>query len=376
MANFIMEIQGQTTLTFEITPKFFPRLALTWKRDGKEVAAQDSVPVHGWFSDDDPDLDTKIRQLHDLAQNGAPMVFIFKTDTGDERYRFERGHIFDLEEVDSDGSRVNHVEFRFTIREERGVTFPNLVDVNHEDIETQTVDADGGIRNIFRRTVSATGEFGNTVPARAFVESLIPNFANLTRKEIRTVFFDGVVTGTFEFDLSAEEANRGGVRRWRETAKRRPGVENVAWFRTAGAPFPIRGGTGQSSVQVTGRIEVYDPNSITPVSELVDFIKNQITADTGPFLIEPEFGAANPIEFAADDPALVTVFDFEYSFTLEFGETPPSVLGPAPDTRQGLTFAAENVPAGSPGGGGGLIQVSSDFSGIGGGGAAVLPPQG
>ncbi len=337
--NYTMEIADSLgTFTFPITPKFFPSLSFSWKRDGKEVAVTDTVPVEGWFSDVDQDaLLVNWNRLRAISQSGAPTVFVFKKDTsGTEIYRFNKGHIQNLETIEEGGGFVNHINFKFLIQEERGVTFPELVNVNREDSTGEEVDEDGSVKTIFRRVVSATGENGNLVPARAFVLALEPSLARRTRKEIKETHFDGTVTGIWEFDTTNEEnPELDGIKIWRERSSRSPGQRSSSWYLTQDAPVLLRGGVMPTKVSVNGHIEAYDEAILPDAIELTVFIAAQLIGDslTDLVLDSPDFGAPYPIEFSAENPSEPILFGQDYSFEYTFGEADPSITTRGPTVR-------------------------------------------
>lgn len=321
--NFILQIgYAGGTLTFPITPKFFPNLSFNWKRDGKEVSVVDTVPVHGWFSE--VDQDTNIAQwniLKAIAHNGNFVSMTFKKAGGTVVYTYANATIENLRAPDSDAGFVNHVEFEFSIREERGVTYPGLVNVEHEDEEITETDKDGKVTKKFRRRVLATGVRGNTSNARDFVVALKPTFAHLIRESIRTVNFDGDVEGVWEFDNS--DTITGDIRRWKETVVYMPGVRANNWYKTSGIPVLIQGGFSESLLQVSGEIERYDDN-FPSGAELVDHFKGSVGASTEVVLADrPQIGGPIVIEWDADDPSEAHVWQLTYSYTLAFGESNP-----------------------------------------------------
>src|SRR5258706_7592344 len=80
--NYFLDISyGAGTLTFPITPEFFPDLDFVWKRDGSEVAVVDKVPVHGWFDRNSQDeIWTDWGILRAIAHNGTPVSVVFKKE--------------------------------------------------------------------------------------------------------------------------------------------------------------------------------------------------------------------------------------------------------------------------------------------------------
>src|SRR3990172_883736 len=141
-----MDITGTSgTLTFDITPEFFPTLKSNWFREGTEVSVVDTVPVHGWISDDsDVVVRSRGNSLRNVVLNKVPVVFKFRDDAGNTFYQLNHAHITDLEDVpDEGGSFVNHVEFRCTVTEERGVRYSNIVAFSHVDELSNEQDEDG-----------------------------------------------------------------------------------------------------------------------------------------------------------------------------------------------------------------------------------------
>ena len=380
MVNYLMEIQHKGgTFTFPITPKFFPTLQFAWKRDGKQVAVIDSVPVEGWFSDNDQDVvlsswDT----LRGIAQNGGPTVFIFRKTTGAIIQQYNRAHIQNLESIDGGGGFVNHVHFRFNIQEERGVTFPDLVDVTRSDSNIRQIAENGELKTRFRRTVSATGEFGQLQPAKNFVLALKPAFGRVTNQELREDFFDGIFTGIWDVDTS-EENSVGGLRLWRETASILPGIRSGTFYRTSPGPTPvlIQGGFGPTRFRVTGHIESYDLGAIPRPGVLLQHFISQAAAVTAIHFEALEFGSYIPFEYAEDDPGVVRVFSHDYSFTLAFGEAgePVPQVGPLVRHHGGGVIGGPGAPVTGGGGQGGVGGVQPVGIGAGTGQAGVIITQ-
>jgi hypothetical protein len=353
MVNYLMEITySGGTFQFPITPKFFPTMRFNWKRSGHEVAVTDSVPVEGWFSENDQDvLLTKWSTLKAIASNGKPTVFVFKKETGAVIHQYNKAHIQDLASVDMGGGFVNHIQFTFNVQEERGLRFPGLVDVGHEDEETKEVDKDGVVKNGFRRMVTATGAFGNTAAARSFVEALKPSLTNLTRESIRTVNYDGTVTGIWEYDETNEEnPSNSGLRLWKENASRMPGLRSGSFYRTSPGPAPVlvQGGFGPTKIRVSGHIEAYDLGSIPRPPEILNGITSQPEHATAIHFEDIEFGSYQPHEYDPDDPSRVTVFSHDYSFTIAFGEAGEPVMSVGPLVRSQRNGGG--IVIGGPGG--------------------------
>lgn len=321
--NYFMDVvYSGGTYTFPITPKYFPKLSFNWKRSGHEVAVVDTVPVHGWYSEADQDATNLAwNTLRGIAHNGTFVTLRFRKQDGTLIGILTNATIEDLQSVDSDGGHTNHVEFEFTAREERGVRFPGLVNVEHEDEEIKEVDENGRVTKKFRRRVLATGVRGNTNNARTFVEGLKPPLQKMTRESIRTVNYDGDVEGVWEFDDTASYV--GDWRYWREEVVYLPGIRSNQFYRTSGIPILIEGGFGPSRLRVTGHMERHDESFPTP-EELIAHFKGQVNAATEVvFESEPEIGGIYVVEWSADIPDEPTVWGMDYSYTLVFGEANP-----------------------------------------------------
>lgn len=327
MANYVMQIGS--SLTFDITPKFFPRMKFNWKRSGHEVSVIDTVPVEGWFSENDPDvLLAKWNLLRGIALSGAPNAFYFKKSTGEIIYSYLRGHIQNLESVEQGGGFVNHIQFRFDIEEERGVTFSGLVDVSRSDEDITTIDADGKRIHTVRREVSATGQHGDLAKPRNFVLAQRPSAKNMTRENIREVSYDGVVTGIWEYDATEEE-DKGepgyeGIRLWRERINNVPGTRGHRFYRTEGAPVLLRGGLGESTVNVDGHVEAYD-YGVLIMKDTESWLSCQgmIQAATEIVTDRFEHGMPYPLRYRTDQPTVPYIWGLDYSYSLIFGEEGP-----------------------------------------------------
>lgn len=341
MANYEMQIDySGGTFTFPITPEFFPNLEFQWKRDGKTVAVIDSVPVHGWFSENDPDvLIANFATLQLIASDGRPTVFKFRKESGGTIiYQYNRAHIQNLKTVEEGGGFVNHIEFTFDIQEERGVTFGSLVNVDRTDERIKERDADGTVRNTLQRTVTATGEFGNLAPANSFVKGLRPNLGTQLRESIKEDHFHGIVTGTWTYDETEKELGGTGIRLWRERINRHPGQRSHRFYLTSEAARQasvlLRGGNRQTRIAVSGHVEAYEEAALPATVALISFVENQITAAiTDTVLVSPSFGGVYPIEFDVEDRTKPTVFALDYSYEFEFGETAESVRRRGFNTR-------------------------------------------
>lgn len=339
MANYEMQIiYGGGTFTFPITPEFFPNMEFVWKRDGKTVAVVDSVPVHGWFSDNDQDvIVANWNTLKSIAQNKSPVVFIFRKESGGTIiHQYNRAHIQNLTTVNEGGGFVNHLEFNFNISEERGVTFSQLVDVNREDNTIKEQDADGRIRERFFRTVSATGVFGRLAPARNFVNGLKPTSGTLIRESIREVHFDGTVTGTWEFSEKVVDSSRFRV--WNERIKRSPGQRTSRFYPTVDGVITsavlLRGGKKPTVVRVTGHVEAAEKGDLPRADRLVNFVDSRLGSKiTSSVLANPSFDGVYPIEWDRDDPLKPTFFAIDYSYELTFAELGGSRLVRGIDVR-------------------------------------------
>jgi hypothetical protein len=354
MAEFEMEIRGKTTLTFPITPEFFPGQESTWKRDGKQEFIQDAIPVHGWFSDNDVDvLDTKIRQLHALAENRAPLIFIFRKTSGTVLFQLNQGHIENLKEEQSDASRVNHVEFTFSITEERQGTITDLVRFKRTDRETDGRDSSGGIRKVKERTVTATGEFGNLAAAKKWVlgQKPIGDILNIVEEEES---FDGTFTITWTYDVTESTPGFGGqdgnVFRWDERVNLRPGLKNTTWKRTGAAPFPISGGRGQSRLDVTGTVSALNEAGLPSADEILGRFLGILPGVSGEELVDFNISGIRALSFSADKPSEPVTFERTYSFGIEFGEAVGDPLPPSAGDVPPARFDRAAAPANPPGG--------------------------
>lgn len=325
--NYLMDIVYKGgTFTFPITPKYFPSLSFNWKRDGKEVAAIDTIPVHGWFSEADQDtVISRWNTLLSISQNGTFVTVRMKKQSGTVFATLTYCTIENLKSNDSDGGHVNHIEFDFTVREERGVTFPKLVNVEHEDEEiTETVYKDDEPTTVhkFRRRVLATGVRGDTAAARDFVMSLKPSLDKMVRESIRTVNYDGDVEGIWEFD---DTQNQGGrdIRRWKERVTYMPGIRTHKFYKTSSSPVLIEGGYGESKLRVEGTIERYDENFPDPEA-ICSFFNGALPNVTDiVFDAPPEIGGRYVTEWDAKDPTVPFIWAMDYSYTLAFGESNP-----------------------------------------------------
>ncbi len=344
--NYLMTIKDKVgTFQFPITPKFFPSLTLGWKRDGKTVVVTDSVPVEGWFSNNDQDaLLVLWNRLRDISQSGAPTTFIFKKDpSGTEIYKFKKAHMQNLQSIDHDGGFVNHVNFSFNITEERGSTFPDLVDVTREDTTSKKQEISSGVKTVkhmFTRTVSATGEFGDLAPARKFVLDLKPSLKNLINEEIQEIHFDGRVIGTWTFETTDEDnPENKGIKLWNERVTRHPGQLTHRFYPTVARDFArkasvlIRGGMRESRINVSGHIESYDKDKIPSVQSLLHHYDGEAVGITGIVLESPSISGIYPVEFDVEDPKKVTLHAVDYSYSLLSGEVHPSEEKRPPDVR-------------------------------------------
>lgn len=361
---FEMEIQGATTLTFPITPEFFPRKAPTWKRDGKQEFVVESVPVRGWFSEnDDQVLENLIEQLRDLAENGSFLNFIFRRVGGPEVLRINAATMHDLEEVRSDGSRANHVEFTFRIEEERGGSFSSLVRFSSQETTTKSRREDGSSRTVVQKVVSATGALGNLSAARSFVLARKPT-GNILTETIVEVEFDGTVTGTWNVDESKDDPTIGTILRWDETATKIPGLVGTNWFRTPDVPFPIRGGQGESSFVVSGTIKVFDKANLPTALVLTNHFILQAIGETQTFIEDLSIDSPKAVEFDVDDPAVGTVFLITYSFTITFGETRAVPFPASVNADLAVRFNAFQQSPESGASGGSTVGGNVQFMGI------------
>lgn len=326
--NYVMEITyGGGTFSFPIMPKYFPSLSFNWKRSGHEVAVIDTIPVHGWFSEADQDtVIGRWNTLRAIAHNGAFLAIIVRKQSGTIIGSMTSATIENLKADDFDGGFVNHLEFEFSIREERGVTFPNLVNVEHEDQEIKEVDQKGEVKNKFRRRVLATGVRGNTNSARQFVLALKPSLANMTSETIRTVNYDGDVEGIWEYDTG--DTLNAGIKRWVEKVTYLPGIRTAQFYKTSGIPILIQGGFNESLLQVEGTIERFD-RDFPPADGLTGFFDGAVSAATEVvFADRPRIGAPYVTEWDADDPSKPHVYAMDYSYTLAFGEANPKPAEP------------------------------------------------
>lgn len=333
--NYVMDIvYSGGTFSFPITPKYFPSLTFNWKRDGKEVAVIDTIPVHGWFSEADQDtIIARWNTLLAISQNGNFVTVRMKKQSGTVFANLQYCTIENLRSNDSDGGHVNHIEFDFNVREERGVTFPQLVNVEHEDEEIkEVVDRDGEsvTVNKFRRRVLATGVRGDTAAARAFVMSLKPSLSHMVRESIRTVNYDGDVEGIWEFDDTQRVSGRD-TRRWHERVTYMPGIRSHKFYKTSGVPVLIEGGFGESKLRVEGTIERYDENFPDPEA-ICSFFNGAVGAATDViFDAPPEIGGRYVTEWDAEDPTIPFAWAMDYSYTLAFGEANPKpAVAPRP----------------------------------------------
>jgi hypothetical protein len=254
-----------------------------------------------------------------------------RKEDGTVFYVYTHATIENLQSNDSDGGHVNHIDFEFSIREERGVTFPSLVNVEHEDEEIKEIDSEGVTVKKFRRRVLATGENGKTSPARAFVMALKPPLEKMTRESIKTINYDGTVEGIWEFDDTSDFT--GGWKRWKETTTYMPGIRTADWFKTAGIPVLIQGGFMESLLQVDGTIERYDQNFPSAADLTHYFDGNVFAATEVVFADRPRIGGVYVVEWDVDDPSEPTVWALTYSYTLAFGEANPKPI-PAPIPRE------------------------------------------
>lgn len=328
MSNYTMVVAcGANTLTFDITPKFFPRMQFTWKRSGHEVAVVDTVPVEGWFSENDPAiLWAKWNVLRGIAHGGRPSSFIFRDDVGTVFYQFSHGHIQNLESVEEGGGFVNHIQFRFDVSEERGVTYPDLVDVTREDEEGSDIDSKGIVTTRYTREVSAIGVNGDLVAARSFVMGMKPSGVEITRYRIRETMFDGKVTGTWEYKKKDKKPGvPKGIKSWQEHVFLHPGQRGHRFYRTDAAPVLIRGGLGESRLDVDGKIEAYDKDSFPSANGLTAFhlVENTIGSVTENVLEAISIGAIYPVLYSVEDPSVPYVWGMDYNFTIVFGEEGP-----------------------------------------------------
>lgn len=311
-------------LTFPITPRFFPRMALSWKRNGYEVSTVDSVPVHGWFSEADQDsVWADWAALNAMAKAGGFIPMVFRKQDGTILYTYDHATISDLKAVDFDGGMTNHIEFEFTIQQESGVTFPGLVDVQWEDEEIEDYDeTQKTMVSKFRRRVLATGVKGDTSAARSFVDSLKPNLQNEKHGVIRTINFDGTVEGVWEFDNTSDKKGTG-IKKWTERVTYMPGIRAHKFYRTQGIPVLVEGGFQESFLEVSGTIVRYD-SAFPSGDELTDYFKSFIGAATQiVFADRPRIGAPYVSAWDAKDPLTPTEFTMEYSYTLAYGEANP-----------------------------------------------------
>jgi hypothetical protein len=318
--NYALDITySGGTFTFPIMVEFFPKLSFNWKRSGHEVAVIDRVPVRGWFAEADQDTNiSRWNTLKSIAQNGAFTVMTMRKASGTVVYSYAKAQIQNLEMVNYPGGYVNHVEFTFEITEERGVTYPNLVDVGREDEEIEEVDEKGVTVKRLIRTVRAVGAFGNLSAARSFVEGLKPSKENLRRFSIREISYDGEVIGTWEYD-DTKEKTANGVRRWKERCYWQPGQRTHKFYPVAVGftPILLRGGYMESRLDVSGEAEIY-ADTATSLTDMVDRIKGQVPAATDVVLENPSFGSLIPVDFDVETAA-PTVFGMSYSYTLAFG---------------------------------------------------------
>jgi hypothetical protein len=333
--NYFLDIIYQgTTYTFPITPRFFPSLQFNWIRNGFETSVIDTVPVHGWYSEADQDstiADWNI--LTAIAQNGTFVAMTFRKADNTVIYRYLNATITDLKMDDSDGGYVNHVEFEFTLREERGVTFPGLVDGQFEDETIQDTEADGTVKKRFRRRVLATGVRGIVANAMSFVLALEPNLSHQTHKSIRVINYVGTVEGVWEYDQTPDLLN--GLKRWVERTTYLPGIRVNKFYRNRGTPVLIQGGYTESMLRVTGTIERYDDNFET-ISNIVHHFDGNVFAKTPVvFPTSPEIGGIYIAEWDSKDPTIPLVYGLTYSYTIAYGEANP-VPAPAPRPRDGI----------------------------------------
>ena len=99
------------------------------------------------------------------------------------------------------------------------------------------------MKSTFTRTVSATGVFGNLVPARKFVLDLKPNLPDLISENIKEISFDGKVTGTWTFETTntdPKNAELKGLKLWKERVNRSPGQPTHRFYYTASEDFTIK----------------------------------------------------------------------------------------------------------------------------------------
>jgi hypothetical protein len=358
-----LKITGSTVLEFPITPEFFPQLKMDWKRDGKEHRVSETYPIHGWLvgtGADDDAIQASVQSQYDalraLALQGTPSKIEFiEAVSGLVVKTIARAHFEGLELVSFGGGYVNHLEFKFSAVEERGVVIASLVDFSQVDDKTTEFQPDGKVMVTKRREVSATGVFGSTSAALSFVMSFKPTVGEMRKETIKTVTYDGTVTGIWDMDVTKAEAalGTGGVRRWSEKASYRPGLRDTTWYRTDAKPLGISGGRGPGVLNVSGTIEVYDKSSFPTAGGLVGVLKGGtgpadylgfIPGETTVFR-DVEIGAPQGIEFAADDPSKIIAYSLDYSFTLEFAE--PDLEAKYPPTSRSQAFTAPS-PTGAP----------------------------
>lgn len=327
MTNYLMDIMAPTgSITFDITPKFFPVMRFNWKRSGHEVSVIDTIPVEGWFSENDQDvLLAKWDLLRTVAHSKAPATFIFRKDTGGIIYQLSAGHIQNLESVEQGGGFVNHVQFRFNIEEERGVTIGGIVDVSRSDEEVEEVDDEGRIKKTRRREASATGQHGNLANAKSFVMNQKPS-GRIIRETLRSISYDGVFSAVWDVDDSQkdDEARRGGLRLWRERATLTPGQRSHRFYRTYGAPVLLQGGMGETRLSVTGYVEAYEKSAFPTPNSIITYYEGAVVgAITEKIQDSPSWGSPYPIKYDVDAPTLPYIWAMDYSFSLLYGEAGP-----------------------------------------------------
>jgi hypothetical protein len=299
MSNYEMYIQSALgDILFDITPKFFPRMQFAWKRSGHEVNVVDSLPVEGWFSENDPAvLWTKWNLLRNIAHSGRPATVTFRiSPAGAVLYKFTRGHILNLVSKEEGGGFVNHINFTFDVEEERAVRIPGIVDVTRSD--EQFIDTDfvtGKVKYTLRREASATGQNGDLVAPYDFVVAQRPTWEGFTRESIKKVEYDGIVTGVWEYETPDISSNGEPIelkmRLWRERVTRAPGERSSRFYRTGGAPVLIRGGLGTTRIDADGHVETYDVSAMPGPSDIVNGIISQATNNVTDVVTDIKLGA-------------------------------------------------------------------------------------
>lgn len=357
--NYIMEIQGATTLTFPITPEFFPAISSTWKRDGKQEVINRSIPVHGYFSESSQDaVNTAIEQLHDLAENRTPLTFIFKKETsGTVIYQLNHAFIQDLREENSGGSRVGHVEFSFTITKEDAAFYSNLVAFSDTETLTREPDNTGAVRTLKVKTVSASGKDGNINAAKQWVNARKPSGVDILREVQETIDFDATYTVTWTIDNTKEPGPGGGgtgdptIHRWQENATIMPGLESLSWYRTEGAAVPLIGGRGPSTLQISGNVIARQVRAFPNADTLIMHFFQNVPQAKGRRIRDLQIGMPQPFEYKADDPDVPTLYRKSYSFRIEFAEDSTEQVPNSADRHWGVRYNSlkDSVP---PAGGG------------------------